>query len=191
MSRRLKYYAKFMGGWHPVVLTSSFGDSTLSLANCILAFWQREKKRKLLQRSENILFGERCKYQEPHHLEKVIKPKKQNKTNKQTSCLEKRLWMTLPAGPLPAPMTVTSGFSIRADRKCSTSLSAPLLPLSERASWNLKRREWARATTSSQSCSCFTNSWQAKIMNRFSWMLKYSFKFLRILVLKISSKSIN
>ena len=173
------------------ILTSSFGDSTLSLANCILAFWQREKKRKLLQRSENILFGERCKYQEPHHLEKVIKPKKQNKTNKQTSCLEKRLWMTLPAGPLPAPMTVTSGFSIRADRKCSTSLSAPLLPLSERASWNLKRREWARATTSSQSCSCFTNSWQAKIMNRFSWMLKYSFKFLRILVLKISSKSIN
>ena len=173
MSRRLKYYAKFMGGWHPVVLTSSFGDSTLSLANCILAFWQREKKRKLLQRSENILFGERCKYQEPHQLEKVIKPKKQNKTNKQTSCLEKRLWMTLPAGPLPAPMTVTSGFSIRADRKCSTSLSAPLLPLSERASWNLKRREWARATTSSQSCSCFTNSWQAKIMNRFSWMLKF------------------
>ena len=34
----VKYYAKFMGGWHPVILTSSFGDSTLSLANCILAF---------------------------------------------------------------------------------------------------------------------------------------------------------
>ena len=70
-----KYYAKFMGGWNPVILTSSFGDSTLSLANCILAFWQREKKKKLFQRSENILFGERCKYQEPHHTEKVMKPK--------------------------------------------------------------------------------------------------------------------
>jgi len=33
-----KFYAKFMGGWHPVILTGSFGDSTLSLANCILAF---------------------------------------------------------------------------------------------------------------------------------------------------------
>ena len=125
---------KFMGGWHPVRYSPAHLE--ILLCHWQIALWHsdREKKRKLLQRSENILFGERCKYQQPHHMQKVIQPK-QTKTNyKQTSCLENRLWMTLPAGPLPAPMTVTSGFSIRADRKCSTSLSAPLLPLSESAS---------------------------------------------------------
>ena len=50
---------------------------------------------------------------------------------KQTSCLANSRWITLPAGPLPAPITSTSGFSVKADKNCSTSLS---LPFSESAS---------------------------------------------------------
>lgn len=50
---------------------------------------------------------------------------------RQTSCLANNLWITLPAGPLPAPITSTSGFSVKADKNCSTSLS---LPFSESAS---------------------------------------------------------
>ena len=79
-----------------------------------------------------------------------------------TSCLANNLWMSRPAGPLPAPITVTSGFSIRADRKCSMSFSPPtcwdFFFCTVSTSRNLKLRDWAREITISASCTCLISS---------------------------------